>query len=150
MVVVRDQKGRSPSRSIRLAVYARDRYICRYRHCQRATVDERVVAALALLMPQALPYHRNWPADRAHPLVWTHLASLEHVKPWSTGGDNSLDKPGYDMFAMQLHKEQCLGRSTELASERGDPRRHRLGWTHVPASAVAAHGERALTRALRA
>jgi 5-methylcytosine-specific restriction endonuclease McrA len=91
VVVVRDQKGRSPSRSIRLAVYARDRYICRYRHCQRATVDERVVAALALLMPQALPYHRNWPADRAHPLVWTHLASLEHVKPWSTGGDNSLD-----------------------------------------------------------
>lgn len=42
-------------------------------------------------IPQALQYHRNWPADRAHPLVWTHLSSLEHVNPCSTGGDNSLE-----------------------------------------------------------
>ncbi len=76
---------------MKLAVYARDHYVCRYSHCRRCVVDERVFQALSALLPDTLPFHRNWKGGACHPLVWTSLASLEHVKPWSIGGDNSVE-----------------------------------------------------------
>ena len=88
---VQGQQGRSPSQKTRLAVYERDGYTCRYAHCGRFVVDERVVAALSALIPDALAYHPNWRNDRCHPLLWTHVASLEHVQPWSLGGGNDLE-----------------------------------------------------------
>jgi 5-methylcytosine-specific restriction endonuclease McrA len=94
VVAVKSDKRSNPSPKIRLAIYARDQYTCRYAHCQRATVDERVVAALSRLIPEALPYERHWPDNsthRTHPLLWTHLASLEHVVAWAAGGTNSQD-----------------------------------------------------------
>ncbi len=66
--------------------HLRDGYRCRYAHCNRRTVDTRVVRELAKLIPDELPYHPNWATAFTHPLVWTDTASLDHVVPMTRGG----------------------------------------------------------------
>lgn len=117
--IVKGQEGRNVAAETRLAVFARDHYICRYAHCGRRTLDERVFAALSRLIPDSLPYHQHWAKSKAHPLCWTHLASFEHVVPWSAGGDHSEEN-------LVTTCSLCNYSKMELTVEQ-------LGWTLRPA-----------------
>jgi|HubBroStandDraft_6_1064221.scaffolds.fasta_scaffold109730_1 hypothetical protein len=88
----RPQQGRDPGRSIRLAVFRRDHYVCRYEHCGRRTIDDAVLKLLSEALPDVLPYHSNWKLGSVHPIYWTHTASLEHVLAWSTHGTNDVER----------------------------------------------------------
>jgi len=87
----RSQKGRNLSPAVRLAVFKRDGYTCRYVHCGRRTIDDGVLRLLSTVLPEDLPYHPNWKLDSVHPIYWTHTASLEHVVAWSTDGTNDVE-----------------------------------------------------------
>lgn len=91
MAAVRGQKGRNVASSLRHSVFARDLYRCRYAHCRRSVIDDRVLRTLSGILPEELPSHPNWKRGECHPIYWTHTASLEHVQPWALGGENSLD-----------------------------------------------------------
>jgi 5-methylcytosine-specific restriction endonuclease McrA len=84
--------GRQPARQADIrATFARDRYTCRYAHCQRPTVDLAVLKLLSKTFPDVLPYHSNWrPVDR-HILYWTYSTSLEHRVPFPAGGTSAAD-----------------------------------------------------------
>ena len=87
----RSQQGRNPGPAVRLAVFKRDGYMCRYAHCGRRTIDDGVLSLLSTVLPDVLPYHPNWKLDLVHPIYWTHTASLEHVVAWSTDGSNDVE-----------------------------------------------------------
>jgi 5-methylcytosine-specific restriction endonuclease McrA len=84
--------GRQPARQADIrATFARDRYTCRYAHCQRPTVHLAVLKLLSKTFPDVLPYHSNWcPVDR-HVLYWTYSTSLEHRVPFPAGGTSAAD-----------------------------------------------------------
>lgn len=84
--------GRQPARQADIrATFARDRYTCRYAHCQRPTIDLGVLKLLSKAFPDVLPYHSNWrPVDR-HILYWTCSTSLEHRVPFPAGGTSAAD-----------------------------------------------------------
>jgi hypothetical protein len=88
----RPQQGRNPGPAVRLAVFRRDGYICRYVHCARRTIDDGVLRLLSTVLPEDLPYHPNWKIGSVHPIYWTHTASLEHVVAWSTDGSNDVEE----------------------------------------------------------
>jgi hypothetical protein len=88
----RSQQGRNPGAAVRLTVFKRDRYTCRYVHCGRRTIDDGVVRLLSTVLPEDLPYHPNWKLGFVHPIYWTHTASLEHVVAWSTDGSNDVEE----------------------------------------------------------
>ncbi|HET8930095.1 MAG TPA: HNH endonuclease [Acidimicrobiales bacterium] len=69
--------------------HLRDGYRCRYAHCNRRTVDTRVVRTLSKLIPGELPYHSYWNSKFTHPLVGVDTASLDHVAPISRGGHDT-------------------------------------------------------------
>jgi len=132
-------KRSNPSPRVRLAIYTRDQYTFRYAHCQRATVDERVVAALSRLIPEALPYERHWPDNSTHPLLWTHLASLEHV--WRGRSEEQTTRTTSSRRVRGVTTQRVsLGGSAGMG---GTPAaRSRLGWISlVPAgSETRLHG----------
>jgi hypothetical protein len=90
--ITRSQQGRNPGQGVRMAVFKRDGYACRYLHCGRRTIDEGVLRLLSTVLPDALPHHPNWKLDSTHPIYWTHTASLEHMVAWSTDGTNDVEK----------------------------------------------------------
>ena len=67
------------------AIYARDHYICRYSHCQRATVSVEVLRQLSTAFPSVFPYHLHWRRADTHFIYYTHSASLEHLIPLASG-----------------------------------------------------------------
>lgn len=87
----RSQQGRNPGSAVRLAVFKRDGYICRYVHCGRRTIDDGLLRLLSTVLPEDLPRHPNWKLGSVHPIYWTHTASLEHVVAWSTEGSNDVE-----------------------------------------------------------
>lgn len=77
------------SRSEMLRTFRRDRFTCRYSHCQRKTIYIEVLKELSRLFPDQLPYHRNWKFDSSHLLYWVYGTSLEHKLSFPHGGDSS-------------------------------------------------------------
>ena len=82
---VRPTSRRAPSPSHVRAIYLRDHYVCRYSHCQRATVSVEVLRQLSLAFPSVIPYHRHWRRADTHIIYYTHSASLEHLIPLASG-----------------------------------------------------------------
>jgi len=84
---VQGQAGRNPPEGARYASFRRDQYVCRY--CGVKTIDEWVMKILNEFIGDVLPHARHWPADRTHPIMWSRVATAEHVTPWSAGGNHS-------------------------------------------------------------
>jgi hypothetical protein len=78
---------RAPVRTAdKRATFQRDRFTCRYAHCQRRTIDLEVLKALSRLFPDILPYQKNWYPVRSHIVYWTWSTSLEHREAFPLGG----------------------------------------------------------------
>jgi 5-methylcytosine-specific restriction endonuclease McrA len=79
------------SSAVKRATFARDKYTCRYAHCQRRTVDLEVLKLLSTAFPGVLPYHSNWKPVEDHILYWTYSTSLEHIISFPAGGTSHPD-----------------------------------------------------------
>jgi 5-methylcytosine-specific restriction endonuclease McrA len=111
--------GRQPARQADIrATFARDRYTCRYQHCQRPTIDLAVLKLLSKAFPDVLPYHPNWRPVNHHILYWTYSTSLEHRVPFPAGGTSAADN-------LLTACYQCNDVKTYLPLEV-------LGWTVSP------------------
>ncbi len=81
------RRGDVPAR-VKREVFARDRYTCRYAHCQRRTVALPVLRHLSRIFPDVIPGDQRWnPLDR-HVLYWSYSTSLEHHVAFAHGGAN--------------------------------------------------------------
>ena len=71
------------------AIWREEGYVCRY--CGKRLVDLDVMRATANLLPEAFggPYTENWPRRRvpAYNSFWSHSTSVDHIWPWTRGGD---------------------------------------------------------------
>lgn len=77
------------SDTLKLAVWRRDSFTCRY--CGKATLFVPVLHVLSRLFPTHFPDHPNWKMDVCHPVYWTHSASCDHLIPAARGGPSKLD-----------------------------------------------------------
>jgi len=82
-------KRTSVPRRVMLKVYRRDRFTCRYAHCQRQTIYIPVLKELSRLFPDVLSYHPNWKPVGDHLLYWVYGTSIEHKLSFPHGGDSS-------------------------------------------------------------
>jgi 5-methylcytosine-specific restriction endonuclease McrA len=80
-------RRRGPSESMKLAVFRRDSFTCRY--CGRRTIWLPVLRHLSTAFPEVMPYHPNWRPVSSHILYWTYSASFEHHVPLARGGAES-------------------------------------------------------------
>jgi len=71
--------------SVIAAVYARDRYQCRY--CGERVILTAVIRLVSRLYPDLFPYDPNWKADSTHPAFVFRSATLDHIHPIADGGD---------------------------------------------------------------
>jgi len=76
---------RWPAMSVIAAVYARDRYQCRY--CGERVILTAVIRLVSRLYPDLFPYDPNWKADSTHPAFVFRSATLDHIHPIADGGD---------------------------------------------------------------
>jgi hypothetical protein len=77
------------SPSSRLAIFKRDRFVCRYSHCRRRTLYVPVLRALSGLFPDLILYQSNWRPVEEHILYWTYATSLEHAISFPNGGTSN-------------------------------------------------------------
>ena len=82
----RSQPRTSVRKSVKLATFRRDRYVCRYGHCRRWTIALPVLKALARGLPDLVCYRPNWKPVSEHILFWLYSASLEHQVGFLHGG----------------------------------------------------------------
>jgi hypothetical protein len=74
----------SLSPRVRLRIYGRDGFRCRY--CERQTLFEPALRLLSTLAPDDFPYHPNWKRGSVHPVYPTLTASCDHLVPVTRGG----------------------------------------------------------------
>jgi 5-methylcytosine-specific restriction endonuclease McrA len=75
----------------RLAIFQRDHFTCRYSHCRRRTLYVPVLRALSRLLPDVIPYQKNWRPLEDHILYWTYSTSLEHTRSFPDGGTSDTE-----------------------------------------------------------
>lgn len=83
-------RERVKTADIRL-IFSRDKYTCRYSHCQRRTIYIPVLRAFSTLFPDLLPYNRNWRPVTAHVLYWMWGTSIEHKVSFPFGGTSRAE-----------------------------------------------------------
>lgn len=84
--------ARAPVRSADMfATFQRDKFICRYKHCQRQTIYLPVLKELSRLFPDVLPYQKNWFPVQRHIVYWMWGTSLEHRISFPFGGTSELN-----------------------------------------------------------
>ena len=74
---------------LKLQVFSRDKFTCRYAHCQRRTIYTPVLKELSRLFPSMLSYHPNWKPVADHLVYWIYSTSIEHKLSFSHGGDSA-------------------------------------------------------------
>jgi len=84
-------KRTTPSKAVVRAIFQRDNYTCRYRHCQRRTIALDVLKILSMAFPDLLPYQSNWKPVGNHILYWVYSTSLEHQLACAAGGTSEAD-----------------------------------------------------------
>ena len=65
-------------------VFVRDGFTDRY--FGDALVFPGTLRALAVLLGEAFPYHRNWKQSATHPAFWELYPTIDHVVPVARGG----------------------------------------------------------------
>ncbi len=84
--------AQSPVRaSDMMSAFTRDRFTCRYEHCRRRTIYAPVLKHLSRMLPDILPYQKNWRPVEDHILYWTWSTSLEHKVSFPFGGTSAPD-----------------------------------------------------------
>jgi hypothetical protein len=71
-----------PLESIR--VFVRDGFTDRY--TGERLIFPPVLRAISAELPVEFPYHPNWKTDVTHPAYWEVGATVDHLRPVSTGG----------------------------------------------------------------
>ena len=80
--------ARNVPEALKRMVWREEGYVCRY--CGKRLIDLDVMRATAILLPEAFegPYTENWPHRiRAYNSFWSHSTSVDHIWPWTRGGD---------------------------------------------------------------
>jgi len=108
------------------AVFARDRFTCRYAQCGRKTIALPALKLLSRVFPDLLPYHPNWKPLEDHALYWTSSTSMEHEISFPSGGTSAIENLLTTCY-------QCNDVKKHLPLEL-------LGWTVAPVSAIAWDG----------
>ena len=67
------------------ATFQRDRFTCRYTHCQRRTIYRPVLIQLSRIFPNTLAYQSNWSPVKDHILYWTWSTTIDHIVPFPFG-----------------------------------------------------------------
>jgi len=81
------QTTRSTWSRVRLTrLFVRDGFTDRY--FGELLVFPGALRALTLLLPEQIPYHRNWKQSETHPAYWEVYPTLDHVIPVARGGAN--------------------------------------------------------------
>jgi 5-methylcytosine-specific restriction endonuclease McrA len=71
------------------AVFARDRYTCRY--CGTRTILIPVMYTISALYGSIFKAHRHWRRAETDIAYWTYATSLEHIVPTEHGGTNEFE-----------------------------------------------------------
>ena len=79
--------GRRYTKTQCVAVFTRDGYIDRY--SGQRLVFPGTLRLLSLLLPDALPFHRNWKMDSCHPMYWDLYPTIDHIVPVARGGEDA-------------------------------------------------------------
>jgi hypothetical protein len=83
-------EGRRYTEVQSLHVFMRDGFTDRY--SGQRLVFPGVLRLLSRLLPQEVPFHRNWKVAETHPAYWELFPTIDHVLPLSRGGaDNDLN-----------------------------------------------------------
>ena len=72
-----------------MAIFIRDGFIDRY--SGQRLVFPGTLRLISQLLPEAVPYHRNWKMDACHPAYYDLFPTVDHVVPVARGGSNALD-----------------------------------------------------------
>ena len=107
-----------PSLALQAAIFARDRYTCRY--CEARTVLIPVMYAISALYGSIFKAHRHWRRDETDIAYWTYATSIEHIVPVKRGGTN--------------HAENLLTACWRCNEEKGTQTLLQLDWQIRPIS----------------
>jgi 5-methylcytosine-specific restriction endonuclease McrA len=72
------------SRPLRVTVFRRDRFTCRY--CGTRVIPEPILRLLAHVHPRAIPHNINWKAGLTHRAIPILSAEVDHLVPIARGG----------------------------------------------------------------
>jgi hypothetical protein len=79
--------GRRYSKRQCVAVFVRDGYVDRY--SGQRLVFPGTLRLLSLMLPDVLPFHRNWKMDACHPMFWELYPTIDHIVPVARGGEDA-------------------------------------------------------------
>ena len=82
-------KRKNPSNPEKSSTFIRDRYTCRYLHCQRPTVFPDVLHLLSEAFGDVLPGHERWKGRDKHILYWTYSTNIEHLRSFTEVGPSA-------------------------------------------------------------
>lgn len=99
-------------------IFVRDRFVDRY--SGNRLIYPGALRLIAHLIPEEIPYHRNWKYSETHPIIWNLYPTLDHVIPVSRGG-----KDDYDNIVSTSMKRNMIKAHWTLEE---------LGWTLLPPS----------------
>ncbi|MDP8207639.1 MAG: HNH endonuclease [Candidatus Electryonea clarkiae] len=67
-----------------LKLFVRDGFIDRYSGDR--LLFPGALKAIALLLPEQFPFHRNWKMDESHIAFWELFPTVDHIEPIARGG----------------------------------------------------------------
>ncbi len=81
------RKGFTPLEAMR--VFFRDGFIDRYSGTR--LLNPGLLRTISELLPEAFPYDKNWNTLKCHIAFWHYTPTVDHIYPFSLGGENNID-----------------------------------------------------------
>jgi hypothetical protein len=81
------REGRKYTEYQALKLFIRDGFIDRY--TGKKLVFPGTLKLLSLMMPNELPYHKNWKMDECHIMYWELMPTIDHIEPIARGGEDN-------------------------------------------------------------
>jgi len=81
--------GRRYTQTQMLQVYVGDHFTDRY--TGQRLVHPAALRMLHHMMPEQIPFHRNWKQDSCHLIFWTLTPTLDHLIPQARGGPDDAN-----------------------------------------------------------
>jgi len=81
-----ENKGRQYTDYQKTKIFLRDGFVDRY--SGEKMVFPPVLRLLSFLMPEELPFHKNWKMSDCHLAYWQLLPNVDHIIPVSRGGED--------------------------------------------------------------
>ena len=99
-----------------LRVFVRDGFIDRY--SGNRLLFPPVLRLLSVMLPDVLPFHRNWKMNKTHPAYWELFPTLDHIVPVTRGGPD--------------HEDNLVSTSMLRNSAKANWTLEELGWSIHP------------------